>query len=387
MFFKKVTLFTSFGFKIKADLSWLFLSVLIYWMLAAHTFPRMIPSQSVDTYQIMALVTLACLMMSIIAHEIGHAIVAERYHMPIESITLFIFGGVAEMKSEPSHPEGEFLMALAGPAMSALLGGVFYGLYEIYQFFRGYDAAAEVLHFLGILNLIIAGFNIIPAFPLDGGRALRAVLWKYMGDFILATRISAAMGFVFSYFLIGYALWQILNYSDVLSGMWMGIMGLFLHAACGYSARQTQTRALLGEENVSHFLQDQITAITPDVTLSTLVDDYAHKHYQKAFPVVEDGKLCGVVTVQKLLSSDRRDWQQTPAARVMEKMSDENTIPAAARAYEALEQMQKHGREQLMVTDDQNRFAGIITFGDLVTFISTAMDKRREARLPQKATD
>lgn len=378
MFFKKATLFICFGFKVKADLSWLFLSVLIYWMLARHTFPLMIPSQDAHVYQLMAAATLTLLMVSIIAHEVAHAIIAEHYHMPIESITLFIFGGVAEMKGEPSHPKGEFLMALAGPAMSALLGGMFYAAYEVYQFFREYDAVAEILHFLGILNLIIAGFNLIPAFPLDGGRALRAALWKYKGDFILATRISSALGFAFSYFLLAYALWQILNYSDALSGMWVGIMGLFLHAACGYNVRQTKSRSLLGDEKVSRFLQSDITAISPDLTLDTLIDDYAHKHDQKAFPVIEDGRLAGIVTVQALLSLDRRKWHQLGASSVMEKPSDENTISMDAHAYEALELMQKHGRELLMVTDDARRLKGIISFRDLANFISATMETARE---------
>ncbi|MFN7114579.1 MAG: site-2 protease family protein [Alphaproteobacteria bacterium] len=378
MFFKKATLFICFGFKVKADLSWLFLSVLIYWMLATHTFPMMIPSQDVHVYQIMSLTTLTMLMVSIIAHEIAHAIIAEHYHMPIESITLFIFGGVAEMKGEPSHPKGEFLMALAGPAMSALLGGIFYAFYKVYMLLREYDAAAEVMHFLAVLNIIIAVFNMIPAFPLDGGRALRAAIWKYSGNFLLATRIASALGFAFSYFLLAYALWQILNYSDALSGMWMGIMGLFLHAACGYNMRQTQSRSLLGDEKVSRFLQADVTAITPALTLSALIDDYAHKHYQKAFPVIENGRLAGIVTVQALLALDRNKWSQRDAGSVMEKPSDENSITTGSNAYEALERMQKYGREILMVTDEDQRFIGTIAFRDLANFISATMETARE---------
>ncbi|MDP2205081.1 MAG: site-2 protease family protein [Alphaproteobacteria bacterium] len=385
MFFKKATLFLCFGFKVKADLSWLFLSVLIYWMLATHTFPMMIPSKDVHVYQIMSLTTLTLLMVSIIAHEVAHAIVAEYYHMPIESITLFIFGGVAEMKGEPSHPKGEFLMALAGPAMSALLGGIFYAAYEIYLFFGEYDPVAEVLHFLGMLNLILAGFNMIPAFPLDGGRALRAAIWKYKGDFILATRISSALGFAFSYLLLASALWHLLNYSDALSGMWMGIMGLLLHAACGYNVRQTQSRSLLGDEKVSRFLQGAFTAVPPDLSLSTLIDDYAHKHYQKAFPVIEDGKLAGIVTVQALLALDRNKWHQLNAGSVMEKLSDENTISTDANAYQALELMQKYGRELLMVTDEGGHFAGVVIFRDLADFISAAMETVRDKTAAERS--
>jgi Zn-dependent protease len=341
VFFKRATLFTCFGFKVKADLSWLFLSLLIYWMLATNTFPHLIPNQGTDVYQLMAIITLALLMVSIIAHEVAHAIIAEYYHMPIESITLFIFGGVAEMKGEPSHPKGEFLMALAGPAMSALLGGLFYGAYQTYMFYKPYDAAAEVLHFLGMLNILIAGFNMIPAFPLDGGRALRAAIWQYKGNLVLATRIASSLGAAFAYLLLGYALWMILKYSDVVSGLWTGLMGLFLHAAGGYNVRQTESRSLLGGEQVARFMHSQVVSIPPDLTVNELVDQYVYKHYQKVFPVVENGKLSGIVTLQSLLSLDRHKWHWLHAGSVMERPGDENTITPEANAYDALDLMQK----------------------------------------------
>jgi Zn-dependent protease/predicted transcriptional regulator len=371
--FKRTTLFTCFGFKIKADLSWLFLSVLIYWMLGTHTYPQIIHGQSPDTYSIMAMVTLIFLMVSIIAHEIAHAIVAEHYHMPIESITLFIFGGVAEMKGDPSHPKGEFLMALAGPAMSALLAGIFYGANLTYLFYEPNGPTAEVLHFLGVLNLLIAIFNIIPAFPLDGGRALRAVIWKYNGNLVLATRIASSLGVAFAYFLIGYALWIIMKYSDVMSGMWTGIMGLFLHAACGYNVRQTEQRSLLGIEKVSRFMHSQIVTITPDLGINELIDQYLYKHYQKAFPVIENGQLAGIVTLQALLSLDRSKWQWRHVRSVMERPGEENTVAFDASAYEAFDTMQKFGKELLMVTDENNRFMGVIHFRDVAAFLSITL--------------
>lgn len=373
MFFKRATLFTCFGFKVRADLSWVFLSILIYWMLATNTFPRLMPGHHADVYQLMSLSALGLLMVSIIAHEVAHAIIAEHYQMPIESITLFIFGGVAEMKGEPSHPKGEFLMALAGPAMSALLGGIFYGAYQTYLIYMTYDPAAEVLRFLGILNLLIAGFNVIPAFPLDGGRALRAVIWQVKGNLVLATRIASSLGAAFAYALLGYAVWLILKYSDVMSGMWTGIMGLFLHAAGGYNVRQTENRTLLAAEKVARFMHNSIVTVTPDLTINEMVDQYVYKHYQKAFPVLEKGKLVGVVTLQALLSLDRHKWHWLHVGSVMERPSADNTIAMDAGAYDALDLMQSHGREMLMVTGENNQFMGVISFRDLATFLSITM--------------
>ena len=372
MFFKRATLFTCFGFKVKADLSWVFLSVLIYWMLGTHTFPSQMPGLEEDIYPLMSISALALLMISIIAHEVAHAIIAEHYQMPIESITLFVFGGVAEMKGDPSHPKGEFLMALAGPAMSALLAGLFYGAHHTYLMYTDPDAISEVLRFVGLLNLLIALFNIIPAFPLDGGRALRAVIWKYKNNLVLATRIASSLGAVFAYALLGLAVWQILKHNDVMGGMWTGIMALFLHAAGGYNVRQTESRTLLGTEKVARFLHNQIITITPDLTINELVDQYVYKHYQKAFPVVDNGKLVGVITLQALLSLDRHKWHWLHVASVMEQPSGDNTIALDASAYDALDKMQSLGKEMLMVTSG-DRFMGAISFRDVAAFLSITL--------------
>lgn len=372
MFFKRATLFTCFGFKVKADLSWVFLSVLIYWMLGTHTFPNQMPGLGEDIYPLMSISALALLMISIIAHEVAHGIIAEHYQMPIESITLFVFGGVAEMKGDPSHPKGEFLMALAGPAMSALLAGLFYGAHHTYLMYAAPDAVSEVLRFVGLLNLLIALFNIIPAFPLDGGRALRAVIWKYKNNLVLATRIASSLGAVFAYALLGLAVWQILKHNDVMGGMWTGIMALFLHAAGGYNVRQTESRTLLGTEKVARFLHNQIITITPDLTINELVDQYVYKHYQKAFPVVDNGKLVGIITLQTLLSLDRHKWHWLHVASVMEHPSSDNTVALDSNAYDALDKMQSLGKEMLMVTSD-GRFMGAISFRDLAAFLSITL--------------
>lgn len=372
MFFKRATLFTCFGFRVKADLSWVFLSALIYWMLATNTFPRQMPGLDGDIYSLMSLSALALLMISIIAHEVAHAIIAEHYQMPIDSITLFIFGGVAEMKGDPSHPKGEFLMALAGPAMSALLAALFYGAHHTYLMYAEHGPVSEVLHFLGLLNLLIAVFNVVPAFPLDGGRALRAIIWKYKNNLVLATRIASNLGAVFAYALLGYAVWLIMKHNDVMGGMWTGIMALFLHAAGGYNVRQTENRTLLGGEKVARFMHNQIVTITPDLTINEMVDQYVYKHYQKAFPVVDNGKLVGIVTLQTLLSLDRHKWHWLHVASVMEHPSDDNTVALDSGAYDALEKMQNLGKEMLMVTSD-GRFMGAISFRDVAAYLSITM--------------
>lgn len=373
MFFKRVTIFHFFGFPIRADLSWLFLSALIFWTLATNTYPRQIPGLSLETYQLMAVATLFGLIASIIAHEVAHAIIAEYYNMPIESITLFIFGGVAEMRGEPSHPKGEFLMALAGPTMSALFGLFFMALDQLYEMHIGtQDPVSWVLTYLGMINLLIAGFNMLPAFPLDGGRALRAVIWQRKKNLVLATRIASGLGAVLAYAMLAYACWQIVKHDDVVSGMWTGILGLFLHAAGSYAVRQTESRSLLGRETVARFLHNQLVGVSPDLTINALVDQYVYRHYQKVFPVVEHGKLRGIVTLQTLLSLDRHKWHWLHVASIMERPNEENTVPQDFNAADALDMMQRTGREMLLVADGEE-FLGAVSFRDLVAFLSITM--------------
>jgi Zn-dependent protease/CBS domain-containing protein len=372
VFFKRVTVFHFFGFPIKADLSWVFLSALIFWTLSTNTYPRQMSGLGPEIYQMMAMATLLGLIASILAHEIAHAIIAEYYNMPIESITLFIFGGVAEMRGEPSHPKGEFLMALAGPLMSALFGLFFMALNELYSLYFTRPGPSIVLEYLAIINFMIAGFNMIPAFPLDGGRALRAIIWQRKKNLVLATRVASDLGAMFAYALLVYACWKIVKYDDMMAGMWIGIMGLFLHGAGSYAVRQTESRSLLGQEDVTRFLQNQIAIVSPDLTINTLVDKYVYKHYQKVFPVVDKEKLVGVVTLQTLLSLDRHKWHWLHVASIMDRPDATNTVAHDYNAADALDLMHREGRDTLLV-EKEGKFLGVVTFRDLVAFLSITM--------------
>lgn len=372
MFFKNVTLFKCFGFKIKADASWLFLSVLILWSLSNNLFPRFYPGQSPAIYQFMAIATLAGIFFSVIAHEVAHAIVAEYYHMPIESIRLFIFGGVAEMKGEPSHPTGEFLMALAGPAMSGLAGLFFYAWGNLCENFIGIGAASRVFNYLGALNLLLAAFNAVPAFPLDGGRALRALLWHRKKNFVLATRQACDLGALFAYLLLIYACGQIVLYDNLLNGMWLGILGFFMHVAGSYAVKQSESRSLLGLETVARFMTGKFVTVSSHLTIHEFIEQYVYKHYQRNFPVVDNGQLLGMISLKTVLALERHKWHWLHVGSVMTPVSDENNVPPGYNAADALDLIQKLGVESLMVSEE-GRLLGLVTFQDLATYLSISM--------------
>lgn len=369
MLFKRFTLFHFFGFEVKADATWAFLSLFLFWTFATNLFPYTFPKLSVEVYQYMAAFAVLGLMISIVAHEVAHAIIAEYYHMPISHITLFIFGGVAEMNGEPSHPKGEFLMAIAGPAMSALMGLFFYAVSDLYAALFHAGPVSMTLGYLGLLNIQIAYFNMIPAFPLDGGRALRALIWKYSNNFVLATRISSGLGGVFGYGLLALASFYIVYQDNLVAGVWTGILGLFVHAAGTYAVRQSESRSLLRLETVSRFLQNNIVTVSPDMTIMQLIDGYVYKHYQKSFPVIDRDKLAGVIYLQSVLSLDRHKWNWLHVASVMHPLSENNTVSSDFNAADALDMMQRLHIETLMITDN-GVFKGVVNYRDLIAYLS-----------------
>jgi Zn-dependent protease/CBS domain-containing protein len=373
LFFKRITIFHFFGFEVRADASWVFLSIFVFWTFSNNMFPIMFPGLTPNDYQWMALSALAGLMFSIVGHEVAHAVIAEYYHMPISNITLFIFGGVAEMNGEPSHPKGEFLMAIAGPVMSALLGLFFYAWANLYELYVEKDPIYHVLGYLGLLNMQIAVFNMVPAFPLDGGRALRALIWQFKKNFVIATRISSQMGAAFAYGLLGLACYRIIINDNLISGAWISILGLFIHAAGTSAVYQSESRSLLRQEDVSRFMQDNVVPVSPDLTINDLVDTYVAKHYQRSFPVIDNGKLVGIITLQSVLSLARHKWPWLHVASVMSAVSDKNTVTTDHNAADALDLMQRLKLESLLVTDSQGGFRGVVHYRDLVAYLSITM--------------
>lgn len=372
MAFQRTTLFRFFGFDVKADASWFFLAVLISWTMASKIYPQLLPGQSPDMYQFMGVLTLAGVLFSIIMHEVAHAIIAEYFQMPIASITLFIFGGVAEMEGEPSHPRGEFFMAVAGPAMSALLGLFFWAGANLCRDYIGTGTLCTVLHLLGNLNMMIAVFNIVPAFPLDGGRAFRAILWHRHNNLMTATRIASDAGAVFAYGLLGYACYCLMINDDIVGALWWGLLGFFVHASGAEAVRQMERRSLLGSEAVTRFMQRQVMTVSPDLLVTDLVDNYMNKHYQRMFPVIDNGALVGLVSLSSVLQLDRHKWHWLHVASVMEPVSSVTVLTPDFNAADALDLMQRQGRDVLLVAEGKT-FLGVVAFRDLASYLAITM--------------
>ncbi len=370
MFGRRFKIFDAFGIPVFVDLSWFVVALLIAWSLAGNAFPQSLPGRSSGSYWLMGSIATLGLFLSILLHEFGHALVARRFAVPIRGITLFIFGGVAEMEDEPPSAKAEFLVAIAGPLVSVALGVVALGTAAI---LGGPPSATTVLEFLGGLNLVLVAFNMIPAFPLDGGRVLRSALWHVRGDLRWATRVTSAIGSGFGILLIGLGLYRALFAGDLIGGLWSFMIGMFLRNAAQMSYKQLVMRKSLEGEPVSRFMIADPVTVPRSTPVSELVESYIYRHHFKMFPVVEGGRLLGCVTTRAVKALPRAEWDRQSVSAIMEPCSSANTIDPEADAMEALARMSRAGASRLLVARD-GELLGILALKDLVRFLALKIE-------------
>jgi len=372
MFFRRIKLFALFGFQVWVDVSWLLLAALIAWSLAVGVFPKAVPELSAATYWWMAIAVTLGLLLSIVLHETAHSLVARLYGIEIRGITLFIFGGVAEMPDEPKSARAEFLMALAGPMASIALAGFLFALYTAANSLQGMQAVAEVLWYLGFLNASLGIFNLVPAFPLDGGRMLRAALWGWRGDIAWATRIAANAGNAFGILLIISGVLQILV-GNFIGGMWQFLIGTFLRGAAGASYQQTLAQRMLAGVSVAQVMTANPIAVPPNLPISDFIENYVYRYHHREFPVAHDGALAGLIGTKQAAALDRSLWRDTPVFEIQASCTATDTIASDAPALAALTQMRRAGRNHLFVLQD-GRLVGVISLRDLIDLLSVKLE-------------
>lgn len=373
MFGKPIKLFNLLGFEVRIDLSWIIIAALVVWSLSVGLFPYHYKNLPVEIYWLMGVFGALGLFLSIIFHEFCHSIVARRYGMPMKGITLFIFGGVAEMGEEPTTAKTEFMMAMVGPLSSVVIGLIFFGIS-----FQGTEwgwpkPLVGVLKYLAYINTMLAGFNLLPAFPLDGGRMLRSVLWGLKKNLKWATRVSSGIGSGFGILLILLAFLQFFK-GNFVGGMWWFLIGMFLRNAARMSYQQLLMRKALEGEPVRRFMKADPVAVPPSTLVSQLVDDFVYKYHFKMFPVVEDSdKLVGCVTTKQITGIPREEWNRRTVSEIATTCSPENTIGPQADAMEAFSIMARTGASRLIVVEG-DRVVGVITLKDLLKFLSLKVE-------------
>ncbi len=372
MFGQRITLFRLFGFEVKIDLSWLIIATLIAWSLASAVFPTYFEGLSAATYWGMGVIGALGLFLCVIIHEFSHSLVARRFGLPMRGITLFIFGGVAEMAEEPPSAKAEFVMAIAGPAASVVLSGVLYGI-TVLGGVGGWPAPViGVLSYLWVINLVLAAFNLLPAFPLDGGRVLRSLLWGYSKRLTWATRVASRIGSGFGFVLMFLGVLFFIR-GDLVGGIWWFLIGLFVRNASVGSYQQLLTRQVLAGHPVRQFMEENPITVPYQIPIEQLVEDYVYKYHFKMFPVLEGEHLVGCITTRQIKEVPRSEWSQHTVRELSDGCSTDNTISPDADTTEALAQMHRTRNSRLMVVEG-DRLAGIITLKDLLRFLSLKLD-------------
>ena len=395
------------GIGIDVDWSLLIIFFLITFSLAAGVFPAWHPDWSPILSWTTALAAAVLFFASVLAHELSHAIVGRAQGVQIGRITLFIFGGMAHMEREPPSWRAEFWMAIVGPLTSLALGFGFLwlaalvsGPLEINADDPGAALAAlgptaTLLAWLGPINILLGLFNLVPGFPLDGGRVLRAMIWGATGNLRLATRWASRAGQGFALLLMATGLVMMLGMQvpffggGFVNGLWLAFIGWFLNAMAGMSYRQLLIDESLGHVPVRQLMQTRFTRIDPLLRIRTLIDEHLMPSGQRAFPVVDDGQFLGMVSLTDLRKCDSSQWPSTIVSEIMTPVSALVTVTPEKDASEALALLGQRDLNQLPVIEN-NALVGLLRREDIVKWLSLHAgaeltgdeDLRHRARVP-----
>lgn len=356
-----------FGIEIQLDYSWFIIFFLVAWSLAVSYFPQSYPGWRAGLYWGVALLTSLLFFGSVLAHELAHSLVARRHGTPVRNIRLFIFGGVAQITEEPKSARDEFRFTIVGPLTSLALGLVFGA---IWWATRGQHSPLTALtQWLSFVNLMLAGFNMIPGFPLDGGRVFRSLVWAITKNLRWATQLAAMIGRAVAFLFILTGVIVIFR-GYLINGLWLAFIGWFLENAASQSWRQFTLQELLQGHKVSEVLTTDWPGVSPDLTLDRLVEDHVLTSLRRCLPVIQDGRLKGVVTVHSLREVPRADWPRTPLERVMIPLEKVKTIAPETELLTALQLMTREDINQLPVVRDES-LVGMIARDKILAFIRT----------------
>ncbi len=356
------------GIPLGLDYSWFLVFALVTWSLGSSYFPEQYPGWSPGLYWTIGLATSLLFFLSVVLHELGHSVIALRNGIPVRSITLFIFGGVAQIAREPGSPGVEFRVAIAGPITSFALAGLFGALG---WFGASLAPFAALVTYLAYINGSLALFNLIPGFPLDGGRVFRAVVWKVTHSFRRATEIAGGAGHLFAWLFIFLGVWQMFG-GNFAGGLWIAFIGWFLQNAATASVQQMTLERLLAGHTVGEIMTRECTTLAPEVTLEQLVHDHILKTGRRCFPVARAGRIEGLLTLHDVKAIPRERWAATTADQAMTPLARLRIAHSSDALGMAMQEMTKDGVNQLPVIDAATGdFVGVLARDDVLTFVRT----------------
>ncbi|MFB3815256.1 MAG: site-2 protease family protein [Terriglobales bacterium] len=365
------------GIELGLHFSWIVIALLITFSVAQQ-FSTTNPEWGPQVIWSAAVLTGVLFFAALFAHELSHAFVAKMRGLPIRRITLFLLGGVAQVEKEAEDPATEFWMAIVGPIMSAIVGAICLGAALALGWQPGHPPASPltaITVWLGYINVALAAFNMIPGFPLDGGRVLRAVIWWINHDKRRSTLIAARVGEVIAALFIGWGIFRFFAGAG-LSGLWIAFIGWFLMQAASASYLQTEASAALRGLRAGDMMSRECGVVSAGMNLRDFVDRELLRTGRRCFIVVDDGHMAGMVTPHEIKSVPAEQWADTPIAGVMVPTSRIHAITPDTPADEALELMGREDINQVPVVAD-GRLEGVLTRGHLLQVLRSRAELRR----------
>jgi Zn-dependent protease len=354
------------GIPIGLHISWFLIFGLLTWSLSTGYLPGEYPNLGVAAYVSLGVFTSLLFFGSVLAHELGHAFLALRNSIPVRGITLFIFGGVAQIEKEPTTPGAEFRIAIAGPLVSLALAVFFFLLWLLDQAIP-YLAAPSI--WLARINLILATFNMIPGFPLDGGRVLRAIIWKVTGDVHRATRVASFTGQFVAFGFIGLGLLTIFQ-GNFLNGLWLAFIGWFLQNAAATSYAQSSLQRSIRGVRVEQVMQREFPRIPSLVSLQQLVNESILTGGQRAFFVTDNGHPLGVITLKDITQVPQRQWPFITTGQAMVPLARLVNVSPGTELLAALQSMDNAQIAQVPVVH-QDELVGMLSREDILHYLRT----------------
>jgi Zn-dependent protease len=354
------------GIQIGLDYSWFVIFALLTWILATSYFPAEFKDWPQWLYWLMGAAATIMLFVSVLLHELGHSVVAQRHKVPVPSITLFLFGGVSQIGAEPPSANAEFLIAAAGPLVSFILAILFYSVQPVVA---GIEPLLGLAKYLAYVNLALALFNLIPGYPLDGGRVFRAIVWAITGNMRRSTVIAANTGRLFAFLFIFAGVWQMVS-GNFTGGLWIAFIGWFLDSAASAQVQQVTVQGLLTGHTVSQAMSTHCANVSADATLQDLVDEHILGSGQHCFLVKRGDNDVGLMTLQRIKEVPRAQWATTRIGQVMLPLDRLEGVDRNTELWTALQKLDRDGVNQLPVTRDQ-QVIGMLSREDVISFLRT----------------
>ena len=357
------------GIPIRLDYSWFVIFALLTWTLAGSYYPAEFKDWPPLLYWFIGAVTAIMLFASVLLHELGHSVVALRYKVPVRSITLFLFGGVAQIGAEPPSAIAEFLIASAGPLVSLALAVLFY---MVQPLVTGMEPLLGLAKYLAYINLALVLFNLMPGYPLDGGRVFRAVVWAITGNMRRATLIAANVGRFFAFLFIFVGVWQMFH-GNFGGGLWIAFIGWFIDNAASAQVQQMMVQGLLAGHRVSQAMSTHCATVPADLMLQDLADEHILGSGQRCFLVNRGENTVGMMTLHRIKDVPRPEWTTTSAARAMLPLEQLKCVDPDTELWAALQMMDRDGVNQMPVARNHH-VIGMLSREDVITFLRTIQE-------------